>query len=138
MSRTIRAAVVAVALTALTAPVAVSAADAAPAAPQRAAKVERQIDVVGKEPKPNRFVMSGRVTPTEGKRAKAVVQRKNCRGSRCSWYGWKKFETGRSGRFDVRVAGPARGQQRVFYRIKVKATDTYTGVTSRVLSIYRL
>lgn len=139
MSRIVRSLAAVAALTAMSAPaIAVGAADAAPATVQRADKIKREIELTGKEPKPNRFFLVGRVTPTDGKKAKAVIQRKNCKSSKCSWYGYEKFTTGKSGRFKERVAGPARGQSRVYYRVKVKATDKYTGVTSQALYIYRL
>ncbi|CAB4724536.1 MAG: hypothetical protein F2667_11575 [Actinobacteria bacterium] len=101
------------------------------------AKEDRQIEVSGKEPRPNKFFIKGRVTPTTGK-TKAVVQKKNCASKKCGWFNDKLVKTNDKGRFTVRVFGPARGQQKVYYRVKTSPTAKYQGATSITLVIRRL
>jgi hypothetical protein len=97
-----------------------TSATAEPAAPQ--AKEERTITIHPSEPRPNVFIVKGRVSPTyENKRA--TVQRK-LRGAD-TWKGWKAFRTNDSSRYRQRIA-PLKRLGVVCYRIKVKGNATYT------------
>ncbi|MGH3348379.1 MAG: hypothetical protein ACRDO4_15475 [Nocardioides sp.] len=104
-----------------------TSATAEPAAAQ--AKEERTITIHGSEPRPNVFIVKGRVSP-EYANKRATVQRKL--RSANTWKGWKAFRTNDNSRYRQRIA-PLRRRGVVCYRIKVKGNATYkTSYSGRV------
>ena len=117
-----------VGLTAVTTPV--NAAD----------KIKREITIDGKEPRPNKFVLKGRVKPSSGTRVRAVVQFKACpKQANCKkkWKTFTKTKTTAKGRYSERVRGPRQGEARVYYRVKTAPNNKYTGAVSQAVYIYR-
>lgn len=108
---------------------------AGPGVAAGAAKEPRTISIAGKEPRPNRFFVKGRVSPVTHP-AKAVVQRKNCSTRSCRWFAWKTFRTGDDGRYRVRVEAPGDDQRRVYYRVHTPPTQRFKAATSKAIYIY--
>lgn len=104
-------------------------------------KIAREISIKGQEPKPDKFVIKGRVTPSTGKKVNAIVQFKECgtqTNCKKSWKTFRQFKTNAKGRYTQQVAGPKKGVARVYYRVKTKPNDTYKGASSDALYVYRI
>ncbi|NHC25168.1 hypothetical protein G6553_18545 [Nocardioides sp. IC4_145] len=99
-------------------------------------KVKREISVVGKEPKPNKFFITGGVETGTYENSKLVMMRKP--GGTKNWKTFTTFKTDGDSKFRVRVFGPARGQQKVCYKVKAPSSKKYKTSFSRSLCIVRL
>ncbi|ANH37215.1 hypothetical protein I601_0769 [Nocardioides dokdonensis FR1436] len=111
-------------------------------APANAAeKIAREITIKGTEPKPNKFVLKGRVTPPTGTKINAIVQFKECgTDSNCkkSWKTFRQIKTNNKGRYTQQVRGLRKGVKRVYYRVKTKPNDKYKGASSQAVYIHRI
>jgi hypothetical protein len=99
-------------------------------------KVKREISVQGIEPKPNKFFIKGGVETGTYKNSKLVMMRKP--GGTKNWKTFTTFKTDAKSTFRVRVLGPARGQQKVCYKVKAPSSKKYKTSFSRSLCIVRL
>lgn len=110
-------------------------------APANAAeKITREISIKGDEPRTNKFVIKGRVTPSTGTKVNIVVQVKKCgTATDCKkkYKTFRKTKTNAQGRYTQQVAGPQKGVQRVYYRVKTAPNDKYKGATSASVYIYK-
>ena len=122
----LRVAVAGTALALTTPLLAVSTAAAPEAAAAQAAKEERTITVVGKEPKDGVFFINGKVEPKYPERF-AILQRK-LKGQQ-KWRNERKFRTNDRSRFHERIH-PLKKTGTVCYRVRVKGTDTFKAATS--------
>jgi len=96
---------------------------AGPASGVAADREDLEIVVTPREPRPDVFVLKGRVKPTY-KKQEAVLQRRNC--GDCTWYAFERFETDGESRFKLRVPTPApQERRRVCYRVKIPRSDEY-------------
>ncbi|MCL8023789.1 hypothetical protein [Nocardioides bruguierae] len=111
----------------------------APAA--HAARANREVSIAGKEPKDNRFVVVGRVSPVPGRSINVRIQIMDCkRDLRCS-SGWRLFGKARTndkGRYRMKVRGPKDGYNRVYYRAHVVRTPKWQADVSREIYIHRV
>ncbi|KQQ39678.1 hypothetical protein [Nocardioides sp. Leaf307] len=109
---------------------------AAPAPAKEARTIELKGDQDGQK-----FFIKGRITPGSGP-IKYIVERKVCqRNTNCknSYKTWAKAKTNDAGRYTKRVYGPQGGAQRVYYRVKVRATERYkAAVSPNAIYIYKL
>ena len=96
------------------APVADGEADAA-------RRATRSITIVGKEPRPNRFFISGKIRP-EYDRRQVIVQRKV--GKKGTYRTYKRIKTNGQSRYRAGVAELNR-RGRVYYRTKTVATKNF-------------
>ncbi|GGO78083.1 hypothetical protein [Nocardioides deserti] len=107
------------------------------AAPATAAdKVKREIRVQGIEPKPNKFFIKGAVETGTYPKSKLVMMRKP--GGTKNWKTFTTFKTDGKSKFRVRVFGPARGQQKVCYKVKAPSSKKYKTSFSKSLCVVRL
>jgi hypothetical protein len=82
-----------------------------------------EIVVTPREPRPDVFVLKGRVKPNY-KKQEAILQRRNC--GDCSWYAFEKFQTDGESRFKLAVPTPRPEERRkVCYRVKIPRSDQY-------------
>ncbi len=95
----------------------------ATAAGMVADREDLEILVTPREPRPDVFVLKGRMKP-EYRKQEAILQRRNC--GTCSWFGFETFETDRESRFKLRVPTPEpEERRRICYRVKVPRSDQY-------------
>jgi len=96
---------------------------AVPAGGATAPREDLEIVVTPREPRPDVFVLKGRVKPAYEKQ-EAILQRRNC--GECTWFAVKAFETDGDSRFRLRVPTPAPDERRrVCYRVKIPRSDQY-------------
>jgi hypothetical protein len=93
----------------------------APALVATAAKEKRIINIKGIEPRPNLFIVKGRVFPAYEKKP-AIMQRKL--KSAKKWRTWKRFKTNGKSRYRQRIA-PLQRRGTVCYRVKVKGNKKF-------------
>ena len=106
-----------------------------------AEQAERQITINGKEPKPNKFLIKGKVSPSTGKRVNAVIEFKRCKQDKdcgAKWRTFKKIKTSPKGRYSERVRGPGKGVKRVYYRVATKENKNFLAAVSPEIYIYRI
>lgn len=106
-----------------------------------AEKIQREITIRGEEPRENKFVIKGRVTPSTGKRINAIVQFKECgTNTNCKkrWKTFTKMKTNAKGRYTQQVSAPKKGVKRVYYRVRTKPNEKYKGASSPAIYIYRI
>lgn len=106
-----------------------------------AEQVERQITINGKEPKPNKFVAKGKISPSTGERVNAVLERKLCKQDKdcgAKWRTYKKFTTSPKGRYSERIVGPGKGYKRAYYRVTTKENDTFFAAVSPEIFIFKI
>ena len=84
-------------------------------------QVQRSISIRGIEPHDDRFFAKGRVRPTYAHRD-AILQRRVGREGR--WKAWEEFRTTGRSRYRERITA-LRRPGRVFYRVKVEASDGF-------------
>lgn len=112
------------------------------AAPAVAAEKEkREITIEGKEVKPNKFVIKGKISPSTGKPVNAIVQHKKCKKNvdcKAAWRTFEKIKTNDRGRYTQRVSGPSKGFARVYYRVVTEPNDKFLGAKSLEVFIYRI
>ena len=89
----------------------------------------REVIVKPREPRPDVFVLAGRVRPAYEKRP-AILQRRNC-GS-CSWFAFERFRTDADSRFRLSVPDLEPGRKKVCYRVKVPASKGFSRSFSEV------
>ena len=82
---------------------------------------QRSISLHGIDGPGNRFFIKGKVRPAYQNRP-AVIQRRVGRDGR--WKAWKDFRTNDRSRYRERIM-PLRRLGRVFYRVKVEASDGF-------------
>ena len=81
------------------------------------------ITVKPREPRPDVFVLKGKVEP-DYRKQDAVLQRRNC-GS-CAWYAFERFRTDGESRFKLRVPTPGpEARKKVCYRVKIARSADY-------------
>ena len=96
---------------------------AVPAGAVTAPREDLEIVVTPREPRPDVFVLKGRVKPTY-KKQEAILQRRNC--GECSWFAYETFETDGESRFKLRVPTPGpEERRRICYRVKIPRSDQY-------------
>ena len=94
-----------------------------PASGEAADHEDLEIVVTPREPRPDVFVLKGRVKP-EYKRREAILQRRNC--GDCAWYAVEKFHTDGESRFKLRIPTPSpEERRRICYRVKIPRSDKY-------------
>lgn len=106
-----------------------------------AEQVERQITINGSEPKPNKFVIKGKISPSTGKRVNAVIERKLCKQDKdcgAKWKTWKKIKTSPKGRYSERILGPGKGYKRAYYRVATKENKKFFAAVSDAVFIYKI
>lgn len=111
----------------------------APAA--SAEQVEREITINGSEPKPNKFVIKGKISPSTGERVNAVIEVKHCKKDTdcgATWQTFEKITTNAKGRYSERVKGPRQGHKRVYYRVATKENKKFFAAVSPEIYIYRI
>jgi hypothetical protein len=82
-----------------------------------------------REPRPDVFVLAGRVVPAYEKKP-AILQRRNC-GS-CSWFAFERLRTDADSRFRLPVPDLEPGRKKVCYRVKVPASKGFRKALSDV------
>lgn len=87
------------------------------------------------EPRRNKLVFKGNVNPGHENRG-VYIQKKNCKGDKCSWYKFKKVQTDGEGRFKARIEAPRNGSW--FWRAKVKKHGGYGTSYSDVWRTYTI
>lgn len=103
------------------------------AAPVVAAPAERhEIVLHPREPRPDHFVLAGRVKP-DHRREPVVIQRRTCGG--CGWRGYDRFDTDRDSRFRRVVEAPTERGDRVCYRVVVPGGGGFRRSVSEVVCI---
>lgn len=111
----------------------------APAA--HAEQVEREITIKGTEPRENKFVVKGKISPSTGEKVNALLEVKHCKKDKDCGAEWKKFEaltTNAKGRYSARVTGPKKGYKRVYYRVSTRENDNFFAAVSPEIYIYRI
>ncbi|CAB4759326.1 unannotated protein [freshwater metagenome] len=106
-----------------------------------AEQVERQISINGKEPKPNKFLIKGKIAPSTGERVNAVIETKLCKQDKDCGAKWKKLrgiETNAKGRYSERVPGLKKGIKRVYYRVSTRENEKFLAAVSPEIYIYRI
>lgn len=106
-----------------------------------AEQVERQITISGKEPKPNKFIVKGKISPSTGERVNAVLETKLCKKDTDCGAKWKKLKgikTNAKGRYSERVPGLKQGIKRVYYRVSTRENDKFFAAVSPEIYIYRI
>jgi hypothetical protein len=101
---------------------------AAPA-PAVFAAESREVIVKPREPRPDVFLLAGRVRPAYEKKP-AILQRRNC-GS-CSWFAFDRFRTDADSRFRLLVPDLEPGRKKVCHRVKVPASKGFSRSFSEV------
>jgi hypothetical protein len=91
----------------------------------------REISIRGIEPRENKFFIKGKVRPSYERRP-AIVQRKVGRDGH--WSAWKNFRTNGNSRYREKVTA-LRRPGRVYYRVKVNASNGYATSFSRAVYI---
>lgn len=106
-----------------------------------AEQVEREISINGKEPKENKFIIKGKISPSTGKPVNAIIEVKHCKKDTDCGASWKRFakiKTNKKGRYSERVKGPKKGHKRVYYRVATKENKKFLAAVSPEIYIYRL
>jgi len=94
---------------------------AGPAGAVTAPRESLEIVVTPREPRPDVFVLKGRVKPTY-KKQEAILQRRNC--GECTWFAYETFETDGESRFKLRVPTPEPSERRrICYRVKIPRSN---------------
>ncbi|HET6877934.1 MAG TPA: hypothetical protein VFH38_10430 [Jatrophihabitans sp.] len=96
-------------------------------------KVARKVSATGKEPRPNVFFLSGRVTPSYAKKSVALM-RKKCRS--CAWKTYARQATSATSRYRFRLPVPSRGTH--YFRVKVPPSVSYITSYSGTWTITRI
>jgi hypothetical protein len=100
------------------------------AAADTASRAEtREVIVKPREPRPDVFVLAGRVRPAYEKKP-AILQRRNC--ASCSWFAFERFRTDADSRFRRSVPDLEPGRKKVCYRVKVPASKGFARSVSEV------
>ena len=98
-------------------------APAGPASGVAADREDLEIVVTPREPRPDVFVLKGRVKP-KYKKQEAILQRRNC--GDCTWFAVETFRTDGESRFKLRVPTPGpEERRRICYRVKIPRSDAY-------------
>lgn len=106
-----------------------------------AEQVERQITINPSEPKPNKFVIKGKISPSTGERVNATIERKLCKQDKdcgAKWSTWKKIRTSPKGRYSERILGPGKGFKRAYYRVTTKENEKFFAAVSDEVFIYKI
>ena len=114
---------------------------AATAPTASAEQVERQITINGKEPKENKFLIKGKISPSTGKPVNAIIEVKHCKQAKDCGAAWKRFakiKTNKKGRYSERVKGVKKGHKRVYYRVATKENAKFLAAVSPEIFIYRI
>lgn len=107
----------------------------------QAEQVERQITINGKEPKENKFLIKGKISPSTGKPVNAIIEVKHCKQDKDCGAAWKRFakiKTNKKGRYSERVKGVKKGHKRVYYRVATKENAKFLAAVSPEIYIYRI
>ncbi|CAM3709203.1 hypothetical protein NOMA109596_08035 [Nocardioides marinus] len=107
----------------------------------QAEQVERQITINGKEPKENKFLIKGKISPSTGKPVNAIIEVKHCKQAKDCGAAWKRFakiKTNKAGRYSERVKGVKKGHKRVYYRVATKENAKFLAAVSPEIYIYRI
>ena len=114
---------------------------AATAPTASAEQAERQITINGKEPKENKFLIKGKISPSTGKPVNAIIEVKHCKQAKDCGAAWKRFakiKTNKKGRYSERVKGLKKGYERVYYRVATKENAKFPAAVSPEIYIYRI
>lgn len=98
-------------------------------------KLKREITFKGVEPRPNKFIVKGRIGPVY-ENSRATMERKACGG--CAWEKYKALTTDATSHFKMRVYGPGRGSNKTCYRVKVPSNAKFATTRSKALCIVKL
>ncbi len=104
-----------------------SAAKVAAASAEGAPKPARKITIQGKEPKPNKFFIKGKIGPVDYNGKPIFVQRKLASSKK--WRAYKKIRSTDNSSYVTRVAALKRAGK-VEYRTVTQATDNFRKSTS--------
>jgi hypothetical protein len=87
------------------------------------------------EPKRNKLILKGKVSPNYGKKP-VLIQKKNCDRKSCKWHKFAKVKTNRKGQFRSRITAPRNGRD--YWRAKVAPSRRYAVSYSAVYYTYTL
>ena len=87
----------------------------------------REVIVKPREPRPDVFLLTGRVRPDYAKRP-AILQRRNC--ADCAWFAFERFRTDARSRFRLSIPDLEPGRTKVCYRVKVPAGKRFATALS--------
>lgn len=96
-------------------------------------RVARKVTATGKEPHPNVFFLSGKVTPSYAKRTVALM-RKTCRA--CAWKAYARQATSATSRYRFRLPVPSKGTH--YFRVKVPPSASFVTSYSSTWTITRI
>lgn len=83
--------------------------------------------------KRNKLFLKGNVNPGWAGKP-VIIQKKNCKGERCNWFGYTSVKTNEKGGFRARITAPRKGYS--YWRAKVKKAGGYGTSYSSVWRTY--
>ena len=87
------------------------------------------------EPRRNKLVFKGKVSPNYGKKL-VLIQKRNCDRKSCKWHKFAKVKTNKKGQYRSRITAPRTGRD--YWRAKVPGSRRYAVSYSAVYYTYTL